>query len=188
VVSYQAYLFGSVVRRHNDCGKPDGILQQPHVNENHQPRVSSHNVGHLVIDVEQRHHSQREQRQAYREAKQVDQHGQGVTDQLVPDPYHLHGVGDRLFAGTTVEIAAVGNPSSGGGCGNRRRDQSGGYRFTRRRIVDGGHLLAKQLQVPVDHEKLVTQHAAPRHEVRLTQTHGHVLQVHEYEEYQHDSV
>jgi len=121
LVGYQVYLFGSVVRRHNDRGKPNGVLQQPHVNENHQSRVSSHDVGHLVIDVEQRHHAQREQRQAHREAKQVDEHGQGVTDQLMPDPYYLHGVGDRLFAGTTVEIAAVGNPSSGGG-GNRRRN------------------------------------------------------------------
>jgi len=137
------------VRRHNYCGKPDGVLQQPHVNENHQPRVSSHDIGHLVIDVEQRHYAEREQRQAHREAIQLDQHGQGVADQLVPDPYHLHGVGDRLLAGTAVEIPTVGDPSFDGR-GNRSRDQDGGCRFTRRRIVGGGHLLAKPLQVPVD--------------------------------------
>lgn len=181
------------MRRHYDRGKPDGVLQQPHVDEYHHPRVGSHHVGHLVIDVEQRHHAQREQREAHRDAVQVDEHGHGVADQLVPDPYHLYGVGHRLFARAAVKITAVRDPSSAGGCGggaDGSREQRGHHRFSRRgrgRFVAGAdHLLAEPLQVAVDLEKLVAERVAQRHKTRLAQAHGHVLQVHEHEEHQHD--
>jgi len=92
-----------------------------------------------------------------------------------------------MLTGTAIEVPAVCNPSSGGGS-DRRRDQCRGYRFTRRRLVGDGHLLAKPLQVLVDLEKLVAQRVAPRHKARLTQTHGHVLQIHEHEKQQDDWV
>jgi len=91
------YLFGHVVCRHHDDVKSNGVLQQPHANECNRPGAAPHEVVHFVVNIEQRHRAQGDQRHAHRQAEQIEQRVDGVPDQPVSDPYHFYGVGDRMF-------------------------------------------------------------------------------------------
>jgi len=74
------------VSRHHDYVKSDGVLQQPHVNVHERSGTGSHDVEHLVVNVEHGHNAQGDQRHGHRHAEQVDQHVDVVPDQPVPDP------------------------------------------------------------------------------------------------------
>lgn len=166
------------MRRHYDRVKPDGVLNQPQVNEHGRSGVGTHEVVHLIVNVEQRHRAQHQHRHAHRGAVHVGQRGIRVPDRPVSDPDYFHDVGGRrrvpaAVAGP-VKIPAVRDSAI------RRGRRSGGHRVDRR------ELLAEYRQVTVDVAEFVFQAKAQRHEVGLGQERADVLRVHEHEKHHDD--
>lgn len=180
------------MRRHYDRVKPDGVLNQPQVNEHRRPRIGPHEVVHLIVNVEQRHRAQHQHRHAHRGAVHVGQGGIRIPDQPVSDSDYFHDVCGRrrVLAAVTgpVKIPAVSHSAirrTRSGCrgiidfgdGGGRR----GHRSSDR--VDRQELLTEFRQVTVDVGEFVFQAEAQFHEVGLGQERADVLRVHEHEKH-----
>lgn len=91
------------MRRDDDDQEPDDVLQQPAVDEI-GPGHLAVLVERLVVDVEQHHDAERDQRQGQLDAEQVVQPLDRLARQPVPDAEHL----DDRFQRTAARVLQRG--------------------------------------------------------------------------------
>lgn len=163
----------SVVRRDDDHKKPKQVLQYPAVTEFRFGYRAVY-VERLVVDVDQGHHAQGDQRQGQLDTEHVVQLVDRLARQPVPNPERLD---DRLQR--TPERVLQ----------NGRSDDRPPRPPKRRRIpIADHHVRPDGRQFVVDAPELQVRREAQQHEMRLHAAHAPVLQVHvEKEQRQHEA-